>query len=303
MRYSRAEIRDRREAARDAARRWVEARLLPSLGAFGPARLTFPEGGRESLVYFADAPGAPPLVVRADRSRRKLARRAANHALLEAAGFPVPAILARDLGLATRLRFGLRFLAERRMAGVPLERHAGTAAIAAPLGRLLARLHGHRAPWRPWRGGGRRLRRDVRRWLARYRAAGGPRAEEIERWFDRRPRADWAHEPRLCLGDIAAENILTDGERIALVDLSLVGYAPAALELARARRLVFHHDGARFAPFFEAYLAAAEPALRREVVRTFPVLCAAYQLKLAGQPCAPEAREKRIRRLFETLDF
>lgn len=277
-RYSAAEIRARRERARGRFERYAREVVLPRLGGDAHTlRLEAPEEGLGSLLFFVEAEGAPPMVLRGE-GRLRLRRRATAHALLLRLGTNVPRVLHLDPGVLTLLRYGHGFMVEARLPGESLKKAADPGA-AAQLGRVFAPLHAHRArsfghvgtirgPWNrlPWK-----LRRWTRKRLRRLETSGDPAAAETARWVASQPPSLLDQPPRLGLGDVSASNVLVHEGEVAFVDLSGVCWGSAAHEVARLHRKLLFGDDALFAAFWSAYREAAAPDLRDEVEAALPL--------------------------------
>ena len=169
-------IRGRREDALQCVRRYVEERLSRRLRISSSLKVEPAKYGVSNLVYTISVDGERAMVLRADRSLRKLRRRDTNHRLLNRSAVPAPTIALADLGSATLRRYGYRFLVERWMPGAIFAEAANRRASAALAGRVFAKMHGNTSlgcgragrfypPYKPLR---RTLRSKIQRWIASY---------------------------------------------------------------------------------------------------------------------------------------
>jgi Ser/Thr protein kinase RdoA (MazF antagonist) len=277
VRYTPEEMLRRREKAVDTFRAYCNAKLLPALGAGGSLKLTPAVLGRGSFVFFVEADGASPLVLRGDPLPRNLKRRIAGHELLASKGLPVPRVVYRDTSRSTRRRYGFAFAAEERAPGAQLELPGGD---STPIAKVFARMHGHTARTRgplnsvrwPWPSPRVWLKKKAARWIDMYRKANRPGLDLILAWIDQQPDAAWSHTPRLIMGDVTESNVLIQGTHVTLIDLSGVGYSSAPFEVVRLQHRFLHDDAQAWPAFREAYLEEADPALRAEVQLALPLM-------------------------------
>jgi aminoglycoside phosphotransferase (APT) family kinase protein len=312
-RHSAEVIARLREEARPRFRRYVDERLLPLLKSEGPVTLRPVTRGLGSLLFYLDAPSSPPLVLRGASRRRGLRRRVRGHRLLLDHGVTVPEIVHVDLDPRTRLRWGWYFALETRLPGVPIDEYESSgergSAAAAAAGGPFARIHSVSGPRRGPPGTIRTprsslpgwLRGKTRSWLRRYARRGGP---DVGRLADFIVHAgdDWRRQtPRLCMGDIAPNNVLFDGERIGLVDLAGVTYHSAPLELVRIRYKLLEGRESLWTAFYPEYLKAASASLRNEVETSLPTLEVLYYAREYGRTRDPQRGEFFLGRLRRVL--
>ena len=307
----RAEIQRLRTGSLARIRCYVEENVLPRFDAAAPFTLNVPLFGSKSLVYYLDIPNVCSVVLRAEPSRRKLARRMTNHDLLFRLRLPVPEVMYRDLRFRTRLRWGYYFMAEQRLEGMLFREYPDPKGKAARLGETFARLHRHTAEGKGNLGSLRKYRRSkfillrkrARQWLARYRAADCPNAERIRVWLDRWPEDAWIPTPRLCKGDIARTNILIHGDEVRLLDLSGVKLSSALMEMVQIRHKTLRDRDDAWEAFLEGYLKAADPDQRWEIDHFLILLEGLQRIRLAGESYNPDKRAYHCQRLFEILEL
>ncbi|MCK4793683.1 MAG: phosphotransferase [Desulfobacteraceae bacterium] len=305
----RTNIQHLRTDALTVVRSYIEKKVLPDFGATGSFNLDAPAFGKKSLVYYFNLPKFPPMVLRADPLRHKMARRIVGHEILFRLGLPAPEVMYRDLRFRTRIHWGHYFMAERRLEGVPFWEHSNPKRMITRLGEIFASLHGYTAKDTGYRGSIRlhrrsnpiQFRKKAKEWLARYRAADCPDAEQVRAWLDHWPKDAWKMTPRLCMGDIAPSNILIHGEKIHLVDLSSVKFSSALLETVRIRNKVLHDQEELWELFFKGYMGAAEPDLRQEVEQYLTLMEGLLRIRLAGKTLKPAQRAYHCHRLFEII--
>jgi Ser/Thr protein kinase RdoA (MazF antagonist) len=196
---------DRSEAARSA--------LASAFGRVPDATLTrVPGGASGALAFKVSADGRDWLLRMADPAKEAL-RNPYQYAWMQAAA---------DAGVAPTLRYAdasagvaiMDFIAQRPLAEFP----GGPAALAAAMGRLLAKLQALAGP-----AGAFTYRGLIARLLGVLRTSGrvapgllDPHAEAFERICAAYP---WDDEARLAShNDPNPHNILFDGERLWLID-------------------------------------------------------------------------------------
>lgn len=305
-----ADIQHRRTEALATIQGYVEEKVLPSFGATGSFNLDAPSFGKKSLVYYFNLPKFPPMVLRADPLRHKMARRIVGHEILFRLGLPAPEVMYRDLRFRTRIRWGHYFMAELRLEGVPFWEYSNPKRMITRLGEVFASLHGYTAKDTGYRGSIRlhrrsnpiQFRKKVKEWLTRYLAADCPDAEQVRAWLDHWPKDAWMMTPRLCMGDIAPSNILIYGEEIYLVDLSSVKFSSALFEIVRIRNKVLRDREELWEPFFKGYIKVAKPDLRLEIDRYLSLLEGLMHIREAGKTSKPERQEHHCRRLFQIME-
>jgi len=307
----RTNIQRLRTDALTVVRSYIEKKVLPDFGATGSFNLDAPPFGKKSLVYYFNLPKFPPMVLRADPLRHKMARRIVGHEILFRLGLPAPEVIYRDLGFRTRIRWGHYFMAERRLEGVPFWEHSNPKRMITRLGEIFARIHGYTAKDTGYRGSIRlhrrsnpiQFRKKAKEWLTRYQGADCPNAEQVRAWLDLWPKEAWMMTPRLCMGDIAPSNILIHDDKIHLVDLSSVKFSSAIFEIVRIRNKVLHGRKELWEPFFKGYIKSAKPDLIIEIDRYLSRIEGLMHIREAGKTSKPERREHHCRRLFQIMEI
>lgn len=305
----RTNIQRLRTDALTIVRSYIEKKVLPDFGTTGSFNLDAPSFGKKSLVYYFNLPKFPPMVLRADPLRHKMARRIVGHEILFRLGLPAPEVMYRDLRFRTRIRWGHYFMAERRLEGVPFWEHSNSKRMITRLGEIFASLHSYTAKDTGYRGRIRlhrrsnpiQFRKKAKEWLARYQAKDCPDADQVRAWLDHWPKDAWMITPRLCMGDIAPSNILICGEEIYLVDLSSVKFSSAPFEIVRIRNKVLRDREELWEPFFKGYIKAAEPDLILEIEHYLSLLEGLMYIREAGKTSKSEILGHHCQQLFEII--
>ncbi len=263
------EIAARRLRGREAAEKYVKAKLLPALGLERSSfQVDMPSDGLRSLTYFVTIEPGERLVLRCVASRDDTTWLAQAHELFRKHLLPAPRLVHFDSSLLTRWRWGWSAFTEQFIVGQPASTSLSRAQLAS-MGLAYAEVHQVTSarwgkPHRPRTGD---MIAEWVRWAQELRLdASGSMPPDLGSQLERLAREIQNSRPptpdhwELCHNRVTPTNVLiSPGTECFLIDLERVKYGLALSELASIEADVLSDDKQAFEHFLEGYSTRRSP--------------------------------------------